>query len=274
MSLMCQVLKVTRSGFYAWRNRPASARSERRQKLIERIKLVHDQSRRTYGSPRIAAELKATDDLAACENTVAKYMRIAGIFASRKKRFVPRTTDSKHPHPIAPNQLDRDFAAPGPNTKWCSDITYIWTAQGWLFLAVVLDLFSRKVVGWSMMDRTRSNLVAQALMMAIKHRRPQTEQLLHHSDRGCQYACGAYRSLLDEHGITPSMSRPGNCYDNAVTESFFGTLKTEHVNHHHYQTPDQAQASVFEWIEVFYNRQRRHSSLGYLSPEAFEAQIQ
>jgi len=274
VNLMCQVLKVTRSGFYAWRNRPASARSKRRQQLIERIKSVHETSRRTYGSPRIAAELKASDDVVACENTVAKYMRIAGICASRKKRFVPCTTNSNHPHPIAPNRLDRDFSAPKPNTKWCGDITYIWTAQGWLYLAVMLDLFSRRVVGWSMTDNLKTDIVAEALMMALTRRRPDGTQLLHHSDRGVQYACNRYKALLAAAGITASMSRSGNCYDNAVAESFFGTLKTEHVNQQNYQTRDQAKTSVFEWIEVFYNRQRRHSSLGYLSPEAFEAQIQ
>jgi transposase InsO family protein len=268
---MCKVLKVSRGGFYARRNRPPSRRSQRRVKLIERIRQVHDQSRRTYGSPRITVELKAMD-VKVCENTVARYMRMAGVAASKKRRFVPRTTDSNHPHPIAPNRLERDFMATAPNTKWTGDITYIRTDEGWLYLAVVMDLYSRKIVGWNLGESMKSDLTAEALRMAIKTRKPK-ESLLHHSDRGVQYACGHYQRLLAGAGITASMSRSGDCYDNAVTESFFGTLKNEHVHHQNYATREQAKVSVFEWIEVFYNRRRRHSSLGYLSPEAFEAQI-
>jgi transposase InsO family protein len=261
---------VSRSGYYLWLKRPISQRLERRMKLIEQIKEAHHKSRCTYGSPRITIELKSID-LSVCRNTVAKYMRIAGIQSIVRKRFMPKTTDSNHPHPIAANLLDRDFAAMQPNRKWTSDITYIWTQSGWLYLAVVMDLFSRKIVGWNMSRSMKSDLVSEALKMALKTRRP-NEHLLHHSDRGVQYACQHYRALLSRRKITVSMSRRGNCYDNAVAESFFGTLKSEHVHHHHYKNPEEAQASVFEWIEVFYNRQRRHSSLGYLSPEAFEAQ--
>ena len=271
MSVMCRMLNVTRSGYYAWRDRPASARAQRRDELIERIRQVHDESRGTYGSPRIAVELKEAN-VRVCQNTVAKYMREDGVSVKPRRSFVPRTTDSDHPHPIAPNRLDRDFSATAPNQKWACDLTYVWTDQGWLYLSVVIDLFSRKVVGWSMSENLKAQGVAEALTMAIARRRPDAG-LLHHSDRGVQYACGDYRALLEEHGITASMSRTGNCYDNAVTESFFGTLKTELVHRTRYRTRAEAQASIFEWIECWYNRRRRHSSLGYVSPEAFEAQI-
>jgi putative transposase len=191
------------------------------------------------------------------------------------KRFIPRTTDPHHPHPIAPNRLGRDFAASAPDQKWACDLTYIWTDEGWLYLSVVIDLFSRKVVGWSMTDHLRAEGVAEALQMAIRRRGPSGGGggLLHHSDRGVQYACDLYRQLLAEHQIQCSMSRPGNCYDNAVVESFFGTFKTELVHRTRYATRAQARVSVFEWIECWYNRRRRHSSLRYMSPEAFEAQF-
>jgi putative transposase len=268
---MCQILDVTRSGYYAWRDRPVSARKQRRTRLLEKIRQVHDQSRRTYGSPRIAVELKESGT-SVCENTVARYMRQDGLFVHPRRAFVPQTTDSDHAHPIAPNLLDRNFAAAAPNRKWVCDLTYIPTDEGWLYLSVVLDLFSRKVVGWSMSDDLKAAGVAEAMLMALKRRRPD-RRLIHHSDRGVQYACELYRSLLNENGITVSMSRTGNCYDNAVAESFFGTLKCELVHRTRYATRAAARASIFEWIECWYNRRRRHSSLGYLSPEAFEAQI-
>lgn len=270
VDLMCRVLEVSRSGYYAWRDRSLSVRAARREAVIEQIREVYDDSRGTYGSPRVTVELK-DQGVAVSENTVARYMRTAGVSVRPKKSFVPRTTDSAHPHPIAPNVLDRDFDAKAPDVKWACDLTYIWTDEGWLYLSVVLDLFSRRVVGWSMTDHLRSEAVAVALSMALKARRPGAG-LVHHSDRGVQYACGNYRELLNEHGIVASMSRSGNCYDNAVAESFFGTLKTELVHRTRYTTRDEARASVFEWIECWYNRKRRHSSLGYLSPEAFEAQ--
>jgi transposase InsO family protein len=279
--LMCDMLEVSRGGYYAWRRRPASARARRREELVAKIRKAHDDSRGTYGSPRVAAELKAAG-VKACENTVARYMRESGLFVRPRRRFVPRTTDSGHPHPTAPNLLDRDFAAGAgsPDRKWACDLTYVWTDEGWLYLSVVIDLYSRKVVGWGMSDDLKAQGVAQALAMAIARRRPKPEPaagsgLLHHSDRGVQYACDLYRQLLEEHGIACSMSRPGNCYDNAVVESFFGTLKTELVHRPgvRYRTRAEARASVFEWIECWYNRRRRHSSLGYLSPEAFEARI-
>jgi putative transposase len=271
VTLMCQVLNVTRSGYYAWRDRPSSVRAQRRALVTERIRQVHDESRGTYGSPRVTVELK-DQGLNVSANTVAKYMRAAGIAVTPAKRFQPQTTDADHPHPIAPNVLGRDFTAAAPNQKWACDLTYVWTDEGWLYLSVVIDLFSRKVVGWSMREDLKAEGVAEALAMAIARRKPDVG-LLHHSDRGVQYACGDYRSLLAEHGITASMSRPGNCYDNAVAESFFGTFKTELVNRGHYRTRAEARASIFQWIECWYNRRRRHSSLGYLSPEAFEAQI-
>jgi putative transposase len=270
VSTMCRILRVARSGYYAWRDRPTSRREERRAELMARIRQVHEQSRHSYGSPRITVELKESG-VDVCANTVARYMRESGVCVQPRRRFVPRTTDGDHPHPIAPNRLDRDFEAMAPDQKWACDLTYVWTDQGWLYLAVVLDLFSRKVVGWSMSDHLRADGVAEALEMAIARRGPGAG-LLHHSDRGVQYACDRYRSLLGRHGIACSMSRPGNCYDNAVAESFFGTLKTELVNRTRYATRREARSSIFEWIECWYNRRRRHSSLGYLSPEAFEAQ--
>jgi putative transposase len=269
--LMCRTLNVSPAGYYAWSKRPRSKRSERQMKLKEQIREAHEHSRRTYGSPRITAELKDRG-VCVCENTVARLMRQDELKAKVKRRFVPRTTDAAHDNPVAPNRLARDFTAEAPNRKWTCDITYVPSDQGWLYLAVVMDLFSRKIVGWSMRDHLKSDLVSEALEMAIRARRP-AAGLLHHSDRGVQYACGEYRRLLSANRIEGSMSRGGNCYDNAVTESFFGTLKTELVNETRYATHDEARRSLFEWIEVFYNRQRRHSSLGYLSPEAFEAQI-
>jgi putative transposase len=269
VQVTCGVLNVSRSGFYAWSRRPESDREQRKKELISKIQLVHEKSRRTYGSPRVTVELK-DQGVNVCRNTVAKLMQQAAIRAQLRRRFVPCTTDSCHEHPIAPNRLDRDFAAEAPNRKWACDITYIPTDQGWLYLAVVLDLYSRKVVGWSMQEHLRAELVQEALAMAVASRRPE-EGLVHHSDRGVQYACEDYQMLLKKHGISCSMSRKGNCYDNAVVESFFGKLKTELVYCHSWSDPDQARSAVFNYIEVFYNRQRRHSSLDYLSPEAFEA---
>jgi putative transposase len=278
VKLMCQILNVTRSGYYAWRDRPISARQQRRDKLLEQIRQVHRDSDGSYGSPRMTVELNEAgeageaDGEKVCENTVAKYMRESGVCAKRRGRFVPQTTDSDHEHPVAPNLLEQDFTTSAPNQKWAGDLTYIWTDEGWLYLSAVLDLFSRKAVGWSMTDHLRAEgSVDQALTMALQRRRPGAD-LLHHSDRGVQYCCGRYRNLLEEHGIVCSMSRRGNCYDNAVVESFFATLKTELVYRRHYRTRAEARASIFQWIECWYNRRRRHSSLGYLSPEQFEAQ--
>jgi putative transposase len=272
LAAMCRVLEVTRGGYYAWerrREQPPGPRQRRREELAREIRAAHADSRCTYGSPRVYRELKAKG-VAACENTVAKVMREQGIRSIVRKRFKARTTDSSHPHPVAPNLLDRDFAAPAPDRKWAADITYIATGQGWLYLAAVIDLCSRRVVGWAMADHLRAELCTEALDMALKRRRP-GRGLVHHSDRGVQYACGDYRGLLRSQGIRCSMSRRGDCYDNAVAESFFKTLKVELVYHEHYATREQARRSVFEYVEVFYNRRRLHSSLGYVSPEQFEA---
>jgi putative transposase len=272
VEIMSAALEVSKSGYYAWLKRPASARRRRREQIAGKVVEVHRNSRCTYGSPRVHRELLA-DGEKVCRNTVAKIMRQRRIRSVIARRFVPCTTDSNHEHPVVENRLDRDFDAESPNRKWCCDITYVQTDQGTLYLAAVIDLCSRKIVGWSMSERMPVELVADALKMALLRRRPESG-LLHHSDRGVQYACGVYQDLLDEHGITCSMSRVGNCYDNAVMESFWGTLKTECVYPHgRYATFEQARRSIFEYIEAFYNRTRRHSSLGYVSPEAFEAAL-
>jgi putative transposase len=269
--VMCDTLQVSKSGYYARKKRPVSELRGRRVQLIERIRRTHEQSRCIYGSPRITIELKESG-VSVCRNTVARYMREEGIRSKIKCRFRVVTTDSRHDHPVAANVLNRSFDADAPDRKWCVDITYIATSQGWLYLSAVIDLCSRKVVGWAMADHLRTELCLEALSMAMKRRCPKPG-LLHHSDRGIQYACEAYRLFLDRHQIEPSMSRRGNCYDNAVMESFFGTLKTELVYHENYQTRAQARLSIFEYIEVFYNRQRRHSAIGYKSPEQFEASL-
>jgi transposase InsO family protein len=268
VNLMCQVLQVARSGFYAWRRRSPSATAERRTQLTEQIRQMHERSRAVYGSPRVHRDLLA-EDVRCSKNTVAKLMRAAGLRSKRRQRFRVHTTDSRHPHPIAPNRLNRAFCQPRPDQAWAADITYIRTAEGWLYLAVVIDLCSRKIVGWATSDSLAAELCLRALEKAVRERRP-PRGVLHHSDRGVQYACDAYQELLTRHGLQPSMSRRGNCYDNAVTESFFGTLKTELVHHERYATREAARQNLFEYIEVFYNRRRRHSSLGYVSPLEYE----
>jgi transposase InsO family protein len=267
----CQALGVSRAGYYAWRHRPVSAQAQRRQDLLAKIQAVHARNRQVYGSPRIYQVLLAQGERV-CENTVAKLMQEHHIVAKTKRRWIPRTTDSHHDQPVAPNRLDRRFAADRPNQKWVVDITYIPTDEGWLYLAGVLDLYSRRIVGWSMADHMRTELVADALEMAVSQRVPAGE-LLHHSDRGVQYASEDYQHLLQHHQMTASMSGLANCWDNACAESFWGTLKGELVHHQHYRSRQQARISIFEYIEVFYNRQRLHSSLGYRSPEAFEASL-
>ncbi|MFM8584300.1 MAG: IS3 family transposase [Planctomycetaceae bacterium] len=265
IAVVCEVLGVSRSGFYAWRRRPPSAQAQRREALTQEIRAVHQQPHQdTYGAPRVHQELMARGH--ACNRkTVAKCMRIAGIRARTVQKFRVRTTDSNHPYPIAANLLDRNFSPSEKNQVWVADITYIPTAVGWLYLAVVEDLFSRKIVGWSMSARIDSRLVVDALEMAIQRELPGVG-LLAHSDRGVQYASEHYQRHLDNHGITCSMSRKANCWDNAPMESFFATLKKELVHHEDYQTHEQARQSLFEYIEVFYNRVRLHSALGYRSP--------
>jgi transposase InsO family protein len=269
VTLCCRVLRVSRSGYYAWCKRPASIRQHRRETLAEQIGQVHQANRGVYGSPRVHQVLQAAGEQV-CENTVAKIMREQCLRAKGNRRFVPRTTDSAHGKPVAANVLDRQFAADAPNRRWVADITYIPTREDWLYLAGVLDLYSRKIVGWSMADHLGWELVADALDMGLWRRQP-PKGLLHHSDRGVQYACDNYQGLLARHGITVSMSGVGNCYDNAAMESFWATLKTELVHHEQYATRDDARRSIFEYIEAFYNRKRIHSSLGYVSPEVFEA---
>jgi putative transposase len=269
LEVSCRVLQVSRSGYYAWLKRPVSARANRREELAKKIARVHEQNRKVYGSPRICRALKAQGE-SVCENTVADIMKEREIRAKSKKKFVPKTTDSRHRHPLAENVLDRQFEAKLPDQKWAADITYISTDQGWLYLAGVIDLCSRRIVGWSMADHMETSLVSDALKMAVARRNP-AEGLLHHSDRGVQYASEDYMYLLQSHRMQISMSGKGDCWDNAAMESFWSTLKTELVHHEHYETHEQARASIFEYIEVFYNRKRLHSSLGYVSPETFEA---
>jgi transposase InsO family protein len=269
--VMCRVLDVSVSGFYARRDRPASGRAERQMDLTCKIKAAHEQSRRTYGSPRVTAQLLAEGEPVSV-NTVAKLMKRAGIRVTPRKAFVPRTTQSDPSHRAFDNRLDRRFDAGLPNRKWACDITYVPTLQGWLYLAVVIDLCSRRVVGWASSDRPKGDLASGALADAIRTRGP-APGLLHHSDRGVQYTSDDYQRLLAENRIVPSMSGVGQCWDNAVVESFFGTLKRELVNEMTYATHQDARSSLFEWIECWYNRRRLHSSLGYRSPEQFEAQL-
>jgi transposase InsO family protein len=268
IEVMCRVLAVSRSGYYAWRRRPMSARRCRCATLLESIRQAHRESRGIYGSPRIHRDLRARG-IHCSRNTVATLMRHHHLRSRLKRRFVVRTTDSRHAHPIARNLLQRRFHWEHPNRAWCCDLTYVPTDEGWLYLAVVLDLCSRKVIGWSMADHLRSELVEEALRMALAQRRPRPG-VMHHSDRGVQYACESYRDLLAAHGMIASMSGAGDCLDNAVAERFMGALKTEWVHHQRYATRQQARLSVFEYIEVFYNRKRRHSTLGYVSPEEYE----
>jgi len=266
---MCRVLQVSRSGFFAWLKRPASRRSKRQVELIKKIRAAHQQNRELYGSPRVHRAL-LIDGQSVSRNTVARLMRQEKIRAKSRRKFVPKTTDSHHGHPVAQNILDRDFQAEAPDRKWLVDITYVPTDQGWLYLAGVLDCFSRKIVGWSMAEHMETTLASDALEMALQQRAP-GGQLLHHSDRGVQYASDDYQHRLQSRGITVSMSGKGDCYDNAMMESFWATLKTELIHQNRYATREQARAAIFEYIEVFYNRKRLHSALGYVSPEAFEA---
>ena len=270
VGVICRVLKVSRSGFYAWRRRPPSARARRQEELLEKIRIAHQENQELYGSPRVHRAL-LIDGQSVSRNTVARLMRQAKIRAKNRRRFIPRTTNSAHQKPVADNKLNRDFAASSINRKWLADITYIPTDEGWLYLAAVLDCFGRRIVGWSMADHLETDLAADALKMALLQRSPRGRDLLHHSDRGVQYASEDYQQLLKEKGIEASMSGRGDCYDNAMMESFWATLKTELVHQQRYQTHEEARRSIFEYIEVFYNRKRLHSSLGYVSPESFEA---
>ncbi len=270
IDFMCRQLEVSRSGFYAWQKRPVSQRQRQDEELARQVAAVHQRSRGTYGSPRVQAELRAQGRRVS-RKRVARLMGQQGLAARSRRRWV-RTTDSRHTQPVAPNLLQRHFSPGQPNCTWATDITYVWTRQGWLYLAVVLDLFSRLVVGWAMGELIDRHLVLRALDMALKGRQP-PRGLLHHSDRGSQYASEDYQRALAARGIQCSMSRKGNCWDNAVAESFFSSLKMELVHEADFATREQARAALFDYIEVFYNRQRRHSSLGYLSPVEYERSV-
>ncbi len=264
---MCRVLAVSKSGYFAWRDGRESPRRSRDRALTVQIGIIHRERRQTYGSPRVYQELKARG-MALGRKRVERLMKSAGIAVLPLRRFVT-TTDSDHDQPIAPNLLEQDFPATAPNQRGVPAITYIPTDEGWLFLAAIMDLHSRRIVGWAMQPTMHRSLVLKALDMAVTDRRP-SPGLIHHSDRGSQYASEDYRHALDAHGFIASMSRRACCYDNAAMESFWHTLKNELTHRHHYQTRAEAQQNIFEYIEVFYNRVRRHSSIGYLSPVNFE----
>jgi transposase InsO family protein len=266
---MARVLKVTRSRYYAWLNSSPSEHDRRDAELTTLIKQSHQNSREAYGSPRVKKDLVQMGIICS-KKRVARIMRENGLKARKKRRF-KATTDSMHDLPIAPNIVARQFSVDLPNRVWVSDITYIWTKEGWLYLCIIIDLFSRMVVGWSMKSRITADLALSALSMAVVHRNP-SDGLLFHSDRGVQYAAETFRERLCEFKMIQSMSRKGDCWDNACAESFFATLKTEEVFHRTYQTRDEAMNSIFEYIAVFYNRQRRHSSLDFLSPVEYELQ--
>jgi len=271
VALMCKVLSVSRSGLYAWKKRRPAKRRLSAARLRAAIRAVFARGRGNYGSPRVHAELRAQGIVAGL-NQVAKLMRVMGLAAKRRRRF-RATTDSKHSLPTAPNTLARSFEQEAPNVAWVTDITYVATREGWLYLAVILDLFSRRVVGWAMSDRITRQLTLDALDMALKKRRP-PRGLIHHSDRGSQYASHDYRRALAQRGIACSMSRKGNCWDNAVAESFFATLKTELVHHEDFVSRARARTAIFEYLECFYNRERLHSHLGYISPIDFELRFE
>jgi len=269
ITTLCRVMEVALSGFYDWRNAPPSKRQEQNALLLAQIQNIHQASRQSYGSPRIYQELRE-QGVVCGRNRVARLMREHQLRARQKRRYQV-TTQSQHDLPVSENVLERQFTAQAPDQRWAGDITYLWTREGWLYLAVVLDLFSRRVVGWSMQSTLETRLVHDALSMAQQARKPEAG-LLHHSDRGSQYASHSYQEQLRRHGMVCSMSRRGNCWDNAVVESFFSTLKSELICDQPYRTRAQARSAVFEYIEVWYNRKRRHSTLGYISPVQFERQ--
>ena len=268
--MMCRLLKVSSSGYYAWRVRPESQRAQTDRELTRVIRRLHADSQGVYGSPKMRDELK--DEGYRCgRHKVARLMRLAGLRGCPKRRF-KITTECDPSHPVAKNLLRQDFAAEAPNQRWASDITYISTHQGWLYLAVVMDLYSRRIVGWSMSRWLNRHLVIDALSMAIGSRRPEGE-LIHHSDRGGQYTSDDFRDELEKHGIECSMSRAGDCWDNAVMESFFGTYKQEWAHHHRWSGLLSARASTHDYIEVFYNRRRLHSALGYRTPAEADEKV-
>jgi len=264
---MCEIYQVSRSGYYAWANRPKSKRENERAELLKHIEKIFGEFKSRYGAIRICWELSRRG-IKTNRKRVAALMKISGLVAKHRRRYKV-TTDSSHSHPIAPNILNRDFSVGLPDMTWLSDITYIQTDEGWLYLAATMDLYQRKIVGWSM-DRTMTRkLVCDSLEMGIKRSNP-GKGLLHHSDRGVQYASKDFRKMLEKHGMICSMSRKGDCWDNAPMESFFHTLKTELVNYSRFKTREEAKRAIYEYIKIFYNRKRLHSSMGYLSPEEFE----
>jgi len=267
--VMCDALSVSPSGYYAWRSRPDSPRKIANRDLLADIRRVHAQHQERYGAPRVHAELRAEGQTVS-RKRVERVMRQHGLRARAPRRYRVCTTDSKHCLPVAANLLDQNFVADQPNQVWLADITYIPTSEGWLYLAVILDLFTRKVVGWAMRDHMRAELTIAALTMAIQRQRPGAG-LIHHSDRGSQYAAGDYRDILQAAAIIQSMSRKGNCWDNAPMESFFGTLKTELVHHREYPDRDTARRDLFAHIEGYYNRPCIHSAIGYITPHQAEA---
>ena len=268
VSTMCRVLEVSSSGFYDWLGREESDRSRANRVLLVAIKAVHKRSKRRYASPRVYHQLRR-QDMPCSENRVARVMRVNGIEAVAKRRF-KATTDSDHAQPVADNALDRQFDVECADAAWCADLTYIWTAEGWLYLAIILDLFSRRILGWSAKSTMARSIVLEALGSALRLRQP-SRGLLHHSDRGSQYASHDYQKLLRAARVTCSMSRKGDCWDNAPAESFFATLKRELIHGRNFRTRAEAKSAIFEFIESWYNRERLHSSLGYMSPVEFEA---
>lgn len=266
---MCRVLDVSRSGYYRWWRHSEKSREGRDKAMVEHIKTAYEQGRGTYGSPRITIELNERG-IGCSENRVARIMRKYGIVAKTKRKFKV-TTNSKHKKSVSANLVKQEFVAQHPNQLWTSDITYVWTKEGWLYLAVILDVFSRNIVGWAVSARITAELVVSAFNRALERRHLRAEMIFH-SDRGSQYADDKIRTALQLLGIRQSMSGKGNCYDNAITESVFHTIKTELIYFHRYETRQEAASSIFEYIEVFYNRRRRHSALNYKSPFDFEQQ--
>ena len=270
---MCNVLQVSKSGYYHSVGRPVAPRAQRTARIRSAVQQVHAASNGIYGSAKIARQLQQEAELeSACRNTVARAMQELGLKSKVSKKFTPTTTQVDPTKQPAPNVLDRNFTATKPNEKWVTDITYLATATGWVYLAAVLDLFSRKVVGWALGDSLATPLVATALRLAIEARQPVGSELLHHSDRGCQYTSDAYQQTLRTLGVTCSMSRTGECYDNAVMERFFWSLKNEWTNHAEFADEAAARMSVFKYIETFYNSERIHQTLGYKTPNQFEAE--
>jgi putative transposase len=268
---LCEALQVCRSGYYRWLTRVPGPRERANVQLLQHIQQAHQESRGTYGSPRITCQLQRLN-IACSKNRVARLMRRQGIRAKQKRPFRPRTTNSRHAEPVAPNRLKQRTAPARPDRAWVADITYVWTVAGWVYLAAVMDLCSRKIVGWSISQSLGTALVKEALSQALVVRRP-APGLLHHSDRGVQYASSAFQALLLTHHILPSMSAQGNCYDNAAMEAFWSTLKAELLHDQPFQDLAQVRLAVFEYIEAFYNRRRLHSALGYQSPVEFEQQL-